>query len=103
MKIAVLSACSAGIASTYMAAEALEKAAKALGHEVKAETQGTIGIENKITGKEAKTFDIVIIAADIKIRDLERFKDKPTFRVGVADAIRNADKILSKIERQLED
>ena len=99
MRIAVISACSAGIASTYMAAEALELAARGRGHWVKAETQGTMGIENRITSQEAQEVDVVVLAADIKVRDMRRFAGKPVYEVGVARAIRHADQVIQDVEK----
>lgn len=98
MRIAVVSACSAGIASTYMAAEALELAARKRGHWIRVETQGTMGIENEITASEARSVDVVIFATDIKIRNRERFQGKPIIEVGVAEAIRHADAIIQRVE-----
>lgn len=98
MRIAVISACSAGIASTYMAAEALELAARHRGHWVKAETQGTLGIENAISRSEARSVHVVVLAADIKVRNMERFAGKPVHEVGVARAIRHAEEVIREVE-----
>jgi fructose-specific PTS system IIB-like component len=100
MKIVIVSACSAGIASTYMAAEALELAAKNRGHQAKAETQGTLGIENELSLQEIQSADVVIFARDIKIRKLDRFKGKSIIEVGVAEAIRKADSIIERVEKE---
>jgi len=101
MRIAIVSACSAGIASTYMAAEALELAARKRGHWVKAETQGTLGIENEISAKEAASVDLVIFANDIQLRKIERFAGKPRLEVGVAEAIRHAEKVIERAEQMV--
>lgn len=101
MKIAIISACSAGIASTYMAAESLELAAKKRGHKALVETQGTIGIENKISNQDAQSSDIVIIARDIKIQGMDRFKGLKIIEVGVAEAIRKADSIIAQAEKEV--
>ncbi|MEN2666337.1 PTS fructose transporter subunit IIB [Listeria aquatica] len=66
-KIVGVTACAAGIAHTYMAQAALEKAAEELGIDAKIETQGTIGTENALTEKEIAEADLVIIASDIAI------------------------------------
>jgi fructose-specific phosphotransferase system IIB component len=99
MRIAIVSACSAGIASTYMAAEALEIAARRRQHWVKAETQGTLGIENEISPQEAASVDVVIFAADIMIQKKERFTGKPVLEVGVAAAIRQAEAVIDRAEK----
>ena len=101
MKIVAVTACPTGIAHTYMAAEALELAARGRGHWVKAETQGTLGIENEITLKEAQSVDAVVYAADIQIRKRERFAGKLTLEVGVAEAIRHADAVIRQVEDKL--
>ena len=97
MRIAIVSACSTGIASTYMAAEALEIAARKQGHWAKVETQGTIGIENKITKEEVQSVDAVIFATDIKIRERGRFTGKPIFEVKVNEAIHRADDVIKRV------
>ncbi len=76
MNIIAVTACPVGIAHTYMAAAALQKAAVSLGHKIKVETQGAIGIENKITQKEVEAADFVIVAADVAIKEETRFKNK---------------------------
>lgn len=101
LRIAIISACSAGIASTYMAAEALTIAARNRGHHARAETQGTVGIENKISIEEARMMDVLVLAADIKIQGLDRFQGTPVIEVGVAHAIRNADQVIDRIEKEV--
>lgn len=101
MKFVIVSACSTGVASTYMAAEALESAAKKRGHEVLAETQGALGVENKISYVDAQAADVVILARDIKIQHIDRFEGRPIYEVGVAEAIRKADEIIYRIEKEL--
>ena len=65
MKIVGVTACTAGIAHTYIVAEKIENAAKEAGHEVKIETQGTIGVQNQLTPEEIAAADVVIFAHDI--------------------------------------
>ncbi len=60
-KIIAVTACPSGVAHTYMAAEALESAAKAKGWEVKVETQGSIGLENELTAADVAEADMVIL------------------------------------------
>lgn len=101
MKIIAVTACPSGVAHTYMSAEALERAAKARGFEVKVETQGSIGIENKLTADDVKSADIVLLTKDIGIKETERFAGKPIVKVGVSDLVKKADKIVEKIEVHL--
>ncbi|MBE3593284.1 MAG: PTS fructose transporter subunit IIB [Thermoanaerobacter sp.] len=96
MKIVAVTACPTGIAHTYMAAEALENAAKKLGHKIKVETQGSIGIENKITQKEIDESDLVIFAADVAVKEESRFKDKPIYKVEAQKAIKNAKAVIEE-------
>lgn len=90
MNIVAVAACPTGIAHTYMAAEALEKAAKKLGHKIKVETQGAIGIENKITSKDVDKADLIILAIDIKIKEPKRFTvGKPVYNVDPQKVIKD--------------
>ncbi len=76
-----ITACPTGIAHTFMAANALEKAAKALGHTIKVETQGSVGAKNQLTAEDIAAADAVIIGADTKV-DLSRFAGKPLYMTG---------------------
>ncbi|WP_422448710.1 PTS fructose transporter subunit IIB [Thermoanaerobacterium sp. DL9XJH110] len=96
MKIVAVTSCPTGIAHTYMAAEALERAAKQRGHKIKVETQGSIGIENKITQKEVNEADLVIFAADVAVKEEARFKGKPIYRTEAQKAIKNAGLVIEE-------
>ena len=100
-KILAVTSCPTGIAHTYMAAEALESAAKAKGWEVKVETQGSIGLENELTAEDVASADMVILTKDIGIKFEERFAGKTIVRVNISDAVKRADAIMSKIEAHL--
>jgi fructose-specific phosphotransferase system IIB component len=89
MKIVAVTACPTGIAHTYMAAEQLEKTARQLGHQIKVETQGAMGIENKLSAADIQGADLAIFAADIAVQDRERFANLKIVEVAVQDAIRN--------------
>ncbi|MGB7982087.1 MAG: fructose-specific PTS transporter subunit EIIC [Candidatus Nanopelagicales bacterium] len=86
VKFVAVTACPTGIAHTYMAAEKLEQAAQAAGHEMKVETQGSIGVENELTEAEIAAADAVVIAAD-KAVDLDRFAGKRVIVAPVSDGI----------------
>ena len=101
MKIVGITACPSGVAHTYMAAEALKKAALAKGHQIKVETQGQIGIENEITQKEADEADVVILTTDIGLKNTERFKGKPIVKIGISDLVKKAPALIEKIEEAL--
>ncbi len=89
MKLVAVTACPTGIAHTYMAAEALQIAAKDMGIEIKVETQGSVGAENPLTAEDIKQADAVIVAADTNVT-MERFSGKKVIQVSVKDAIKNA-------------
>ena len=94
-KIVAVTACAAGIAHTYMAAESLEKAANKIGYKIKVETQGSIGAENVLTEKDIEEADVVIIAADINI-DLMRFSGKRVLSVKSIDAIKASEALIKR-------
>lgn len=97
MKIVGVTACTIGIAHTYLAQQKLEDAAKAAGDDIKVETQGTIGIENALTAKDIEQADVVILAIDIKIADEERFKGKKVVKVSTETAIKSPNKLIAKL------
>ena len=76
MKIVGITACTAGIAHTYLVREKLVNAARELEHEIKIETQGSIGVEDILDDQDIAQADVVIISADIEISGRERFKGK---------------------------
>ena len=97
MKIVAVTACPTGIAHTYMAAEKLERAAKRLGHAIKVETQGSMGIESALSAGDVAAADVVLLAAGIAVRDRERFEGKRVVEVTVQEAIRNAEGVLAAL------
>jgi len=88
-----ITSCPTGIAHTFMAAKALENAAKALGHQIKVETQGSVGAKNIITAEDVEAADAVVIAADTKV-DLSRFAGKPIYLTGTNDAINGGQDVI---------
>jgi len=98
MKILAVTACLTGVAHTYLAAAALEKTAKAKGIEIKIETQGAIGIENKITLEDVKDADAVILTKDIELEGVERFKGKYIVKVAVNDLVRKPNQVIEKVQ-----
>jgi len=97
MKIVAVTACPTGIAHTYMAAARLEKTAKSHGHEIKVETQGAIGIENKLTENDIREAEIAIFAVDVQIEGRERFNGIKVIQVPLKEAIHNPESIFSKL------
>lgn len=83
-----ITACPTGIAHTFMAAEALRQAAAALGHEIKVETQGSVGAKNQLADEEIARADAVIIAADTHV-DLARFGGKRLYETSTKQALKD--------------
>ena len=94
MKIVIVTACSVGIAHTYMAAEALEKMGKKKGLELWVETQGCVGIENEVSQEFIQDADLVLIAADMGIEKPQRFDGKLKYETIPAEAIKRPVEIL---------
>jgi fructose-specific phosphotransferase system IIB component len=97
MKLVAVTACPTGIAHTYMAAEKLEKTAKKLGHAIKVETQGAMGVENELTQAEIDAAEAVIIAADIAIECEERFSRIRKVQVPVQAALKDPEAVFAKV------
>jgi PTS system fructose-specific IIC component len=93
VKILAVTSCPTGIAHTYMAAEGIEKAAKAKGCFVKVETRGSGGAKNVLTDKEIAEADCIIVAADAKV-PLDRFDGKKLIERPVSDGINKADELI---------
>lgn len=96
-EILAVTACPTGIAHTYMAAEALEKAGAKAGIPVKVETRGSGGAKNVLTAEEIRNARAIIVAADTKV-PMDRFNGKKVLEVHVADGINKADELLTRAE-----
>ena len=94
MKIVAITACPTGVAHTNMAAKALLKHGTNLGHEIKVEKQGALGIQNRLTKEEIEAADVVIFAVEQKVREVERFTNKVCHTVPVAAPIKNGPKVI---------
>ncbi len=95
-RILAVTACPTGIAHTYMAAEALEKAGEKLGYPLKAETNGSGGAKNILTKEEIDLCDGIIIAADKNV-DMGRFDGKPVIKTSVSNGINKPEELINKI------
>ncbi|XUA18077.1 PTS 2-O-a-mannosyl-D-glycerate transporter subunit IIABC [Citrobacter sp. OP27] len=91
-----VTACPAGIAHTYMAAEYLEKAGQKLGINVCVERQGANGIENRLTAEQLNNAHACIFAAEVAIKESERFNGIPALSVPVAEPIRHAEALIQQ-------
>jgi fructose PTS system EIIBC or EIIC component len=97
MKIVAVTSCPTGIAHTYMAAEALEQAAKDAGHDIKVETQGAAGAE-AVADADIAAADAVVFAADVEVRNRERFAGKPLVPTSVKRAINDPTGLIAEAE-----
>ncbi len=94
-KILAVTSCPTGIAHTYMAAEGIEKAAKAKGCSVKIETRGSGGAKNVLSAADIETADCIIVAADAQV-PMDRFNGKKVIECPVSDGIHKADELLER-------
>lgn len=97
IKVLAVTACPTGIAHTYMAAEALEKAGKKLGVTIKVETNGSGGAKNILTRQEIEECDGIIVAAD-KTVEMARFDGKKVIKTKVSDGIKIPEELINRIE-----
>ena len=94
-KIVAVTACPTGVAHTFMAAEALQQAAKRLGYDLQVETQGSVGARNPLSAEAIRDADVVLLAADIEV-PTERFAGKKIYRCGTGIALKQAEATLNK-------
>ena len=94
-----ITSCPTGIAHTFMAAAALEKAAKALGHTIKVETQGSVGAKNQLTPEDIAAADAVVIAAETNV-DTSRFGGKRLYSTSTKQAMHAGQDVLRKALEQ---
>ena len=94
-KLLAVTSCPTGIAHTYMAAEALEKAARAADCQIKIETRGSAGAKNVLTAEEIEAADCIIVASDAKV-PMDRFNGKKVISCQVSDGIGKADQLVKQ-------
>lgn len=102
MFIVCVAACPTGISHTYMAAESLQQIGEELGHEIKVETQGSLGAENEITAADIARADGAILATEIAIEGAERFADLPLLECAVADPIKQGHAVIAALIAEIE-
>lgn len=98
--IVCVTACPAGIAHTYMAAEYLEKTGKKLGYQVFVEKQGANGIEDRLSEEHIRQAHAVVFATEVAVKEAERFDGLPRIEVPVAEPIKHAERILKEAAQQ---
>lgn len=101
--VLAVTACPAGIAHTYMAAEALVRAGNEMGVKVLVEKQGSNGIEDRITKSQVSKADAIIFAADVAVKDKQRFAPLPKVTTSVAAPLKNAKDILQQALKKAEE
>ncbi|MFP3516830.1 PTS fructose-like transporter subunit IIB [Pseudomonas sp. SIMBA_077] len=95
IKIVAVTACPTGVAHTFMAAEALQQAAKRLGYQLQVETQGSVGARNPLSAQAISEADVVLLAADIDV-PTDRFAGKKIYRCGTGIALKQSEATLKK-------
>ncbi len=99
LRIVGITSCPTGIAHTFMAAEGLSQAAANLGHDIKVETQGSVGSQNTLTAAEIAAADLVIIAADTQV-NLDRFAGKRLYSSGTKAAINDGIALVKRAQAE---
>lgn len=100
LKVVAVTACVTGVAHTYMAAEILKKECKKQEFQLKIETQGILGSEYTITGKDVEEADIILLTKDIDLIGKERFIcHGRIIKVGIKDIMMNINKVVHAINK----
>lgn len=94
-KVLAVTACPIGISHTYLAAEALKNKSKEMNVDIKVETNGSIGVKNRLTEEEIKEAVAIIVAADKQV-EMERFQGKIVIQVSVKEAMKNPSELINK-------
>lgn len=102
MKIVGVTSCTVGIAHTYMAAEAMEKYFRKLGHQIKIERDGNAGPENMLEEDEIRDADAIILALSGDLHEPERFAAyaKKTIECSAQEALRKTERLKTMLEQQ---
>lgn len=100
-KLIALCACPMGLAHTFMAAAAVEKAAKEMGYDVKVETQGADGIQNELTDTDISEAKIIIHSVAVTPLGMDRFEGYEVYEVSLQEIIKNPKGVIKEIEEDL--
>lgn len=102
LRLVAITNCPAGIAHTYMVAEALERKARDLGHTLQVETQGASGVENHLSDEAIRTADYVILATGrgLSADDRARFAGKQVYQIPISQALKNIDALFDQLPTQ---
>ncbi|GAL20848.1 PTS systemfructose-specific IIB component [Vibrio maritimus] len=96
MKVVAVTACPTGIAHTYMAADAIRKAAQKQGIGIKVETQGAMGIESQLSTQDIANADLVLIASDIEVEHRARFTGSKIHCVTIEEVLTDVESVLQR-------
>lgn len=102
MKLLCITKCPTGMVQTYVAAEQLETAGKALGYHIRTETHGAQGIGGEFTPEQIDEADYVVIASNTEVLKTTRFGNKKILVVSLEDAIVNAESVLGRVAEEAE-
>lgn len=102
LRLVAITNCPAGIAHTYMVAEALERKARELGHSIQVETQGASGVENHLSNEAIRAADYVILATGrgLSADDRARFAGKQVYQLPISQALKNIEAIFDNLHTQ---
>ena len=99
MNIVGVTACLSGVAHTYMAAELLEKSARKSGYKIMVETQGALGVENRLQQDQIDAADVVVILADLQIEGHHRFDGARIVKMSITRYLHEPEKVMQAVEK----
>ncbi len=99
LKLVAVTACISGVAHTYMAAERLEKLCAQEKWPVKVETQGALGVENRLTVEDIAQADVVLLIADIMLEESERFTHQRGVQVSIRGFLSDSERVIGAVRK----
>ncbi|GBU12392.1 enzyme IIB component of PTS [Enterobacterales bacterium] len=99
LKLVAVTACISGVAHTYMAAERLEKLCAQEKWPVKVETQGALGVENRLTAEDIAQADVVLLIADIMLEESERFNQQRGVQVSIRGFLSDSERVIAAVRK----
>lgn len=99
--LVAVTACVSGVAHTYMAAERLEKLCQQEKWNIKIETQGALGTENRLTEEDISRADAVLLITDIELTGVERFTQSRYVQSGISAFLREPQRVMSAVRKLL--
>ncbi|WP_459177304.1 PTS fructose-like transporter subunit IIB [Ewingella americana] len=99
IKLVAVTACISGVAHTYMAAERLEKLCAQEKWSLKVETQGALGVENRLSAEDIAQADVVLLIADIMLEEAERFAHQRGVEVSIHGFLSGSGRVISAVRK----